>query len=440
MPRYAEAVPQLRRVSALLLALSCGLAAASPATDLFDIVTRSVEKGYYGWSTVDRVALAQKYAPILAERCAEQLESCDYDTGRAVITDMLKELGDAHTNVRDAEGAERLAEVSQNKSVPRTGARVSRVEGGLLVVSVMPASPAERAGVRRFDLLTRINGEQAGTDQPIGPNEFVRLERANTLITVTLHRAGSPDRDLILSSQNLQARDEPTLSWVGEGGRTALIQYPTFLSSDSAELFLARVGEAKQANAEALIVDLRYNGGGSLNECVAASSVFGPTVYRARFERGGFTYGGLLGDEVMSPIARMARPDWAVWKQPVALLIGPNTASCAEVFTHYAQLSGATAIGEVTRGVGNSGVNFQPLPDGGVLGLTILKAFDAADRPLPDRITPDILAPTDIALLTSTGQDTTLDAALNVLKAQVTKKQFPQTEPSAPPKQGLDGR
>ncbi|MFB9992224.1 S41 family peptidase [Deinococcus oregonensis] len=433
-------MPQLYRAPALLLALTCGLAAASPATDLFDTVTKAVETGYYGWSTVDRVALAQKYAPILTERCATQLESCDYNTGRAVIADMLKELGDAHTNVRDAEGAERLAEVSQNKSVPRNGARVSRVAGGLLVVSVMPGSPAERAGVRRFDLLTSVNGQQAGTDQPVGPNEFVRLERANTPMTVILHRPGTPDRELVLTPQSLQARDEPTLSWVGEGGRTALIQYPTFLSSDSAELFLARVGEAKRANAEAMIVDMRYNGGGSLNECVAASSVFGPTVYRARFQRGGFTYGGLLGDEVMSPIARMARPDWAVWKQPVALLIGPNTASCAEVFTHYAQLSGATAIGEATRGVGNSGVNFLPLPDGGVLGLTILKAFDAADRPLPDHITPDILAPTDIAALTTTGQDTTLDAALTVLKAQVLRREAPRTEPSAPPKQGVDGR
>ncbi len=437
-------MPQLRRVPALLLALTTGLAAASPATDLFDTVTKAVETGYYGWSTVDRGALAEKYAPILAERCATQLESCDYSTGRAVITDMLKELGDAHTNVRDAEGAERLAEVSQNKSVPRTGARVSRVAGGLLVVSVMPGSPAERAGVRRFDLLTRVNGEQAGTDQPVGPTEFVRLERANSPITITVQRARTAERDLTLTPQNLQARDEPTLSWVGEGGRTALIQYPTFLSSDSAELFLARVGEAKRANAEALIVDLRYNGGGSLNECVAASSVFGPTIYRARFERGGFTYGGLLGDEVMSPVARMARPDWAVWKQPAALLVGPNTASCAEVFSHYARLSGATVIGEVTRGVGNSGVNFRPLPDGGVLGLTILKAFDAADNPLPDRITPDILAPTDIAALTSTGQDTTLEAALGALKAQAsspaatpTKPPAPE-KPTAPPKQGLD--
>ncbi|MDB5044851.1 MAG: peptidase [Deinococcus sp.] len=433
-------MPQLRRVPALLLALTCGLAAASPATDLFDTVTKAVQTGYYGWSTVDRVALAQKYAPILAERCAAQAEACDYGTGRAVITDMLKELGDAHTNVRDAEGAERLAEVSQNKSVPRTGARVSRVAGGLLVVSVMPNSPAERAGVRRFDLLTSVNGQQAGTDQPVGSTEFVRLERANAPITVTLHRAGSPDRDLILTTQTLQARDEPTLSWVGEGGRTALIQYPTFLSSDSAELFLARVGEAKRANAEALIVDLRYNGGGSLNECVAASSVFGPTVYRARFQRGGFTYGGLLGDEVLSPVARMARPDWRVWKQPVALLVGPNTASCAEVFAFYAHTAGATTIGEVTRGVGNSGVNFQPLPDGGVLGLTILKAFDAADHPLPDHIKPDIVAPTDIAALTSSGQDTTLDAALDVLKTQVAGRTDPENEPPAPPKQSLDGR
>jgi carboxyl-terminal processing protease len=417
-PRF----PRVLTVAFSSLLLSLGPAGASPASDLFDAATRAVQTRYFGWATADRAALGSKYAAVLAEKCVPQGDACDYATGRAVLGELLTELGDAHTNLRDPEGAERLAEVTQNRAVSRTGARVVRVTGGLLVVSVMPGSPAELAGVQRFDLLSSVNGEAAGKDAagenlPIGPNEFVRLERAGTPLRVTLRRAGTPDLDLTLPTASLQARDEPTLAWSGPGGKTAVIQYPTFLSLDSSELFLTRVGEAQAGGANALIVDLRYNGGGSLGECVAAASTFGPVLYKTRWQGGGYTYGGLRGEETLAFLARAASPGWKLWRGPLAVLVGPNTASCAEVFTHYARQAGAIVVGEKTRGVGNSGVQFEPMPDGGVLSVTVLRSYTDADEPLPEFITPDVAAPTDIAALTGEGRDTALEAALASLRA-----------------------
>lgn len=414
-------------VACLTLTSALGLAQASPASELFDAANRAVQTRYFGWSTADRAALGSKYAAVLAQKCAAQGDACDYATGRAVLGELLAELGDPHTNLRDPEGAERLAEVSQNRAVSRTGARVVRVTGGLLVVSVMPGSPAEAAGVQRFDLLTRVNGEAAGKDAAganlaVGPNEFVRLERAGTPLAVTLRRAGAPDRDLALPTARLQARDEPTLAWAGPGGRTAVIQLPTFLSADSSELFLTRLGEAQSGGAAALIVDLRYNGGGSLGECVAAASAFGPVLYKSRWQGGGFTYGGVRGAEALAFLARAAKPDWNVWPGPLAVLVGPGTASCAEVFTYYARRAGAIVVGEQTRGVGNSGVLFEPMPDGGVLSVTVLRAYTDADEALPASLTPDISAPTDIAALTGEGRDTTLEAALTALSALASQR------------------
>ncbi|EYB69809.1 peptidase S41 [Deinococcus phoenicis] len=410
-----------RRALALALALFAALpVGASPATDLFEAATRAVQSEYYGWSTVDRVGLGVKYASVLADKCAPQGDACDYATGRAVLGDLLSELGDAHTNIRDAEGAERLAEVTQNRAVNRTGARVVRAAGGLLVVSVMPGSPAAGAGVRRFDLLTGVNGEAAGKDTggknlPVGPNEFIRLERAGAPLRVTLRRAGSPDREVTLPTARLQARDEPTLSWAGPDGKTAVIDYPTFLASDSAGLFLRRLGEAQAAGARALVVDLRYNGGGSLNQCIAAASSFAPVLYRTRGQGWNYTYAGLRGEEVFAFLARAARPDWGLWRGPLAVLVGQDTASCAEVFTYYAHKAGAVVVGEKTRGVGNSGVIFEAMPDGGVLSVTVLRAYTDAGDPLPAFQTPDVAAPTDIAVLTAEGRDTTLEAALSAL-------------------------
>ena len=235
----ASGVPHNVRVRLLGLGVALLLSPAahgSPATDLFDAATRQVQRNYFGWATGDLNGLTRQYADALTQRCAPQGDSCSFDTGRAVLGDLFKAFGDAHTNVRDAEGAERLREQQLNLAVPRTGARVVRVEGGLLVAGVTPGSPAEGAGLREFDLITTVQGEAAGKrggeDAPVGPKEFVRLERAAQPIQVTVRRAGSPELALTLGSAELQARDEPTLSWVGPGNRTALIRYPTFLPAD----------------------------------------------------------------------------------------------------------------------------------------------------------------------------------------------------------------
>ncbi|GGM06079.1 S41 family peptidase [Deinococcus aerophilus] len=407
--------------AALLLALS--IAGASPASELFRAATEQVTREYYGWSTADLRVLSEKYGAMLRVKCAPEGEACSYATGREVLGDLFKEFGDAHTNVRDPEGAERLREVTQDLAVQRTGARVVRVEGGLLVVSVMPGSPAEEEGLRVFDLLTTVNGEAAGKrgseNAPVGPGEFIRLERAAQPIRVSVMRAATVPLNLILSTRRLQARDVPTLAWAGMDGKVAVISYPSFLSQDAAALFLTRVREAISGGARGLIVDLRYNGGGSLNECVAAASVFAPVEYRSQTRRGQavatYRYTGLNGQSGRFLDRQIAPPGSAVWKGPSAILVGPNTASCAEVFTYYARRAGAVAVGEPTRGVGNSGVVFDALPDGGVVSVTVLRAFNEADQPLPDRITPDVLAPTDLRALTEQGRDLTLEAALGTL-------------------------
>ncbi len=411
------------------LMLTLPVAEASPASDLFRAATEQVTRGYYGWSTADLGALNEKYDALLRVRCSEQGEACPYDTGREVLKDLFKEFGDAHTNVRDPEAAVRLREVTQDLAVQRTGARVVRVEGGLLVVSIMPGSPAEAEGLRVFDLLTTVNDQAAGKrgdeNAPVGPNEFIRLEREGRPIRVTVRRPTLPDQTLSLSTRPLLARDVPTLSWTGADGRVAVISYPTFLPSDASTLFLERLNEAQVAGARGLIVDLRYNGGGSLTECVAAASIFAPVEYQSQTRYNGklstYSYTGVNGTRGHFLNLKTVPPGSAVWKGPAAVLVGPNTASCAEVFAYYAQRAGATVVGEKTRGVGNSGVVFGALPDGGVVSVTVLRAFNERGEALPEAITPDVLVPGDIPALTSEGRDVTLEAALRALEMKAAK-------------------
>ncbi len=96
-----------------------------------------------------------------------------------------------------------------------------------------------------------------------------------------------------------------------------------------------------------------------------------------------------------------------------------NTASCAEVFGYFAHQAGAVLVGQATKGVMNSGVTFFPLPDHGVMSVTMLRAYDQAGVPLPDHLQPDLDIPDDLTALTSQGQDATLQAALGAVQSRL---------------------
>ena len=433
-----------------------GTALASPATELFQAASTDLLDNYYGWSDLDRPALVARYAAALDSECAASGDACTYDQGRAVVRQMLTELHDAHTNIRDAEGAEWLREVQQDLTVPRTGLRVVKTGLGLLVVGVMPGSPAEAAGVQRFDLLTSLNG-QPETGGVADSAAFVRLERQAAPIQADLLHAGQP-RSLTLTTAPMKARDVPILSWQpGTAGKVAVIQYPTFLSVDSAELFLKALDEAQAGGAAGLVIDLRYNGGGHIDQCVQAASAFRPALYQAHVllrmqihprvpqennrapgspaspaaaappapvPFGSWDYAALGGRSKSPDSVRRALsgpdPDLqGLWHGPAALLIDENTASCAEVFGFFAHQAGAVLVGQPTKGVMNSGVNFFPLPDHGVMSLTMLRAYDQAGQPLPDHLQPDMNVPVDLAALVEHGQDTVLETALKAVQARL---------------------
>lgn len=434
-------VSRWRRLGATLLTgatLAATNAAASPASDLYAAATKAVRDNYHGWSTQNFRSLETQYARHLARACEPQGEACSYDTGRAVLSELLADFGDAHTYVRDPEGAARYRESEQERVVPRTGLRLARVQGGLLVASVAAGSPADLLGVRRFDLITQVNGQAVGGPIPtgqvapagdFGPNDFARLERTGQAIDLTLRRAGEAEQTVKVIGLPMPASDRPAPVWAGAEGRVAVIDLPSFLSTDTAAAFLAQVRQLQAAGVRSLIVDLRFNGGGNLQQCVAAASIFGPVVYNASYAVGGFSYSGLDGREGAYLDTVFASPSRRVWNGPAAILIGPDTASCAEVFAYYAQKGGARLVGEATKGVANSGVLLRNLPDGGLIAVTVFRGYASGDVALPARLTPDVPAPLDIDLLTTQGRDTGLEAALIVLGEAVTSPPMLTTSP-----------
>lgn len=395
---------------------------ASPATDLYTSAVNAVQEEYFGWSQKNLSLLIGAYAAHLEERCRFNVNHCSYKVGREVLKDLFKAFGDEHTYIRDPEESRYMLEVTQNRPVFRTGLRLVAVEGGLLVSAVKPDSPAAQLGIQRLDLITEVNGQATGKKQgkamPIGIKEFIRLERAKQNIRVVVQRINHADMKLNLTAVKLQAQDEPSLEWHGIDDKIAVIQYPSFLGYNNAKLFLKQIKTAEQAGARALVIDLRFNGGGTLTQCVAAASIFGPTVYRAHKKSESVIITGEQGQDAQI-FTKQESPNLTelsterIWTRPAAVLIGPHTASCAEVFSFFAQKAGVPLFGQETRGVANSGVHFHSLPDGGMISVTTMRAFDKDQKPLPPKLQPTLNIPMYLADSDAVGLDIALHTAIH---------------------------
>jgi carboxyl-terminal processing protease len=402
---------------ALMLACS-GIAAASPAQDLFDQAAYLLIVNYGGFSSASPKALEVQYQLELDKVCAAQVETCPYMAAHPVITRMLEALKDGHSTFLPAESLQGLNNVLQGTvasgkstgliSVPAKDA-VSR-----LVLDVYPQSPAARAGLRRGDRIVMVNaqtlssfGDQIDAVLAFGQNDQaiqVTVVRAGQTINVTLEPEGLP----ALPNPSLQVRPD----------RVAVLRIPTFLVQNLGEQVEALLREAKAQNARGLILDLRDNGGGLATEYVRVAGNFFDDPGRTFNSRSLLGQQGLQfrqGQVLTGPFeAIVANPNR--WMKPVLVLVNARSASASEFTAHDLQrYAKAIVIGEITYGVGNTVTTTFTLEDGSGLLITLAKALHPDGSPYPERITPDIAVTDDLEAINQTGRDAVLERALEVL-------------------------
>lgn len=388
---------QRSRTAALLLSLLAFPALASPASSYLDEVTRLLGT-YDGPSTVDRDGLTRTAREELDRRCAPQADICTVDVARAVAQDLVKGFADRHTNLRDPQQARRTRAEMRGGSVARIGVRLVPEGDAAVVGYVRPGSPAERAGLEVGTFVGAING---------GKPTSAALVAAEDGGTVTLDLG---KREVTVTPVTLPARDLPTLRRVGD---VNVVNIPTFLGEGVAAGFfeILRTLDPTQP----LVVDVRANGGGSLSECLLASSAF--TDARHELVSGQWRTSYTARQGVLYVGGRRVQSLGAVRAAPaarVAVLVSNRTASCGEVFAANLQRAGAAVVGTPTAGVGNSAVALYDLSDGGILSVTTSRALDASGRLVEAAVKPDRAVTNDPADLAA-GRDPALQTALGLL-------------------------
>jgi carboxyl-terminal processing protease len=283
------------------------------------------------------------------------------------------------------------------------GLGVAEVKEGLSVQNVFKRSPAERAGIEAGETIVSVDGDSiAGLSSEAAAAQIKGPE--GTEVTVGVKRGPKGDvRQVRLVRAEISVPVLSSRMKTVDGRKLGYVSLATF--SEGAHGAVQRAVEKLQKKgAEGLVLDLRGNGGGLLEEAVLTASVFlpeGETVVTTDSRSQGHavyeTEGGNL-----PPL-------------PLAVLIDRNTASAAEILAAaLADDAGAKTVG--TRSYGK-GVFQQEvgLSNGGALKLTVGEYFTPDGVNLAGKgIHPDVRAPDRPA----TASDEGLERALGLLAGQ----------------------
>ena len=416
-----------RRCTLMLACLAWALGAATaqsdaPALTLFDEVAQHLRLAYGGSAEIHPLQLLPAAREALAARCAGQVD-CPEDVGIAAIEGVLAELGDAHTRLVAAEDLAALTRGAGDGGEPRVVGLVVRAPpagSGLVVLDVVPGSAAARAGLARGDRILALDGV------PLAAAAHERLAQleaavAGGSVRALVLRAGAPPRRVELVPGPVPGERRPSLTWLADG--VGWLRIPSLLPAEAVvtDVHLL-VAVATSIGADALIVDLRDNLGGTYDAVVAAAGAFQTTV--GRLFVGPLVGFGLLCDDgllrVVDPFGQPQAVDTlpivARWRGELIVLVNAHTLSCAESLAWELQRhAGARVVGEATAGLADTAVQLLALSNGMGLVLSVARVYDVDGAAVPARVTPDVFV-VDDPLRLAQGHDEPLEAALDLLQ------------------------
>ncbi len=367
------------------------------------------------------------------------------------IDGMVAGLSDPYTVYWDPE---EYASFKQTTSGSYTGLgmTVEMVDDLVTVVSTFKNSPADQAGIQAGDIITAIDGDSVNgltldavvskmKGGPEGTSVRVEMYRPPVPVTTTITTVlepsgpstttarvarktdlsqlppGGQKQEYSLTRKNIEIPvTETEILQVGDK-KVAHINFFTFSQGSAAALRQAVKKAVEVDGAEAIVLDLRGNGGGLLDQAVDASSIFIPEGDIVSTE-------GLHSPKQVYKAGGEAYPD-----VPLYVLIDPYTASASEIVAGALQdYRRATLVGETTFGKGLV-QSIEPLSNGGALKATTAEYRTPLGRNINKvGISPDVVAPDDPA---TTGLDEAVQAVLKLIAAGRTAPS-PATPTTAP--------
>lgn len=318
----------------------------------------------------------------------------------AAIRGMLSSLGDRYTFFIDPPVAQSESHVLAG-TYGGIGVLVQRNEAGEIVLIPFPEGPAARVGIEDGDVLLAVDGAELDPTTPQDQvDQMLRGEvRDDNGVEVTVRRAASDETLTVFIP--FEVINVPSVIWrvLAEDHRFGYVQILRFTSRTPAELQTG-LSELHDADVVGLLIDLRSNSGGLLQESINVADEFlseGVIVRELNAD----------GEQVFYATEGGLGTDW-----PLAILVNEGTASGAELVAGALQdFDRGIVIGQRTYGKGTIQQIF-PLSDGSSLHVTSAEWFTPDGRALSDTgLEPDIPMIPD-----ATGRDVELGEAVRQLQ------------------------
>ncbi len=300
---------------------------------------------------------------------------------------MLNSL-DPHSEYMDLSKFQELKEDTEG-AYGGVGLQVQPRDGVLTVIAPMEDTPAFEAGILAGDRIVQIDGKAT---EKMSQADAVKALRGSpdTKVTVTVSRPSFPEpKDFVLMRGDIRvptAKDINNRREFPVGPDKVGYVRLTQFGERSADELESGLRKLEKSGMTSLVLDLRGNPGGLLDQAVAICEKF--------LERGR----PIVSTEARSPgneVRRTAGYSGKVRSLPMALLINGGSASASEIVAGCLQDSKrAVIIGEQSFGKG-SVQSILPLQDGSALRLTTAKYYTPSHKVIHERgITPDVIVAT----------------------------------------------
>jgi len=260
--------------------------------------------------------------------------------------------------------AREYAEYKQKQATNVTGdagLTLSKRFGYIIVVSVLPDSPAEKAGIHSGDIFESVAGFTT-RDMSVGQAVNFLRGQPGTGVKVGVIRRGKADpdevdvvREKLGTAKIVSAKVDPDI---------LVLRLPS-LDPGRADEIRSRLLDAEKQGIHKVILDVRECGRGPVSEAIAVAKLFVPSG----------TLSTLRGQTVSSQVFS-ADPGKIVWKAPVSVLIDATTSGAAEVLASAMVANHrGDVVGERTFGLASE-QKLISLDDGAALFLTVANYYN----------------------------------------------------------------
>jgi len=329
----------------------------------------------------------------------------DLELMRGAIDGLLGSLGDEHTSYMDPDSFKTANEHLEGKEYEGIGAWVDITGEYLKIISPMPGSPAEKAGLKTGDVILKVDQEDmtgiAGDlvlKKVLGP--------AGSKVTLTIQRKGVEEL-IDFTIQRAKIITPQTESKLLDNN-VAYIRLYTYGDLTAGEL---RKGlkELLAKKPVGLVLDLRGNGGGYLDTAVAVLSEFfksGTVVMYEQYGDGEKVTLKTKGGETATEI-------------PLVVLVDEGSASASEITAGAIQdLGRGKLVGAKTYGKGSVQNWIALKNNAGAVRVTVARWLTPNNRQINKvGLTPDVVVEyTDADV--QAGRDPQLEKAVELLTAK----------------------